>query len=293
MMLPPPTLPQTVNLVHVRVSQTLRGDPADRARQQRLAALDGRREWRAAVLALMATPDSAVDWQAWASLVPAFEGAEQLVEDVVGLPETHRLPWFEHFARCLAPGPVQGRHELVGAARSLLTADGIVTAMDQLRWIALRHLLAGSAVAPPSAAPNDFETLDVGQVNAICVYCAFLSQLVPTPEVHFDPTGFGSVSQSWYDTVTAPWGDRTDLLAREGHDIDAALRALRDLQAMPWLLRPMLVRSWFDAARALTDGPQLHSGAADALRLSCVLLDSPMPPELGEQYVEVPQPARQ
>ena len=65
------------------------------------------------------------------------------------------------------------------------------------------------------------------------------------------------------------------------------LRALRELQAMPWLLRPMLVRSWFDGARALTDGPLLHPGAADALRLSCVLLDSPVPPELGQQYIEV------
>ena len=75
--------------------------------------------------------------------------------------------------------------------------------------------------------------------------------------------------------------------ARQGHDIDAALRALRELQAMPWLLRPMLVRSWFDGARMLTEGPHLRPVAADALRLSCVLLDSPVPPELGQQYIEV------
>jgi hypothetical protein len=31
--------------------------------------------------------------------------------------------------------------------------------------------------------------------------------------------------------------------------------------------------------------------AADALRLTCTLLDSPVPPELAEQYVEV-EPAR-
>jgi hypothetical protein len=31
----------------------------------------------------------------------------------------------------------------------------------------------------------------------------------------------------------------------------------------------------------------LHPDAADALRLSCVLLDSPVPPELGRQYIEV------
>ena len=165
--------------------------------------------------------------------------------------------------------------------------DGVVSSMDQLRWIALRHLLAGSAVAPPAPAQSEFETLDRDQVHSICVYAGFLSTLVPTPEIHFDPTGYGSISQEWYDVVTAPWIDRAELPARVGYDIDAALRALRELQAMPWLLRPMLARSWFDAARALTDGPMLHPGAADALRLSCVLLDSPVPPELGQQYIEV------
>jgi hypothetical protein len=169
----------------------------------------------------------------------------------------------------------------------VLTADRVVSTMDQLRWIALRHLLAGSAVAAPAAAPTEFEQLALHQVVSICLYCGFLSTLVPTPEITLDPTGYGSVSQTWYDRVTAPWIDRAQVPARSGHDIDAALRALRELQAMPWLLRPVLARSWFDGACALTDGPMLHPGAADALRLSCRLLDCPLPPELLEQYVEV------
>jgi hypothetical protein len=288
-LLSPRTLPQAVNLVHVRIGIPARGNPQDSEAVQRLRSLDGPLSWRAALLALMVVPDSALDRQAWCALVDNLPPphSARLFDDIAQLPNSQRLPWFEHFARLLAPGPVAQRHELIGAARSLLTADGLVSSMDQLRWIALRHLLAGSAVAPPVVAATEFETLDRQQVLAICVYCGFLSTLVPTPEIHFDPTGYGSVSQDWYDSVTAPWIDHTDVPARQGHDIDAALRALRELQAMPWLLRPMLVRSWFDGARALTDGPALHAGAADALRLSCVLLDSPVPPELGQQYIEV------
>jgi hypothetical protein len=288
MSLSPQTLPQAVNLVHVRLAAeaAARGDPAQRERLQRLRALDDADSRCAAVLAFMVTPDSVLDLRAWQALVPQTPAMAQLFDDIAQLPPPHRLPWFEHFARALAPGPVQRRHDLIGAARRLLTADRMVTPMDQLRWIALRHLLAGSAVAPPAPAQTEFETLDHGQVHAICVYCAFLSALVPTPEIHFDPTGYGSVSQAWYDSVTAPWIDHAELPSRDGHDIDAALRALRELQAMPWLLRPMLVRSWFDAARTLTEGPALHPGAADALRLCCVLLDCPMPPELAQQYIE-------
>jgi hypothetical protein len=288
-LLSPRTLPQAVNLVHVRVSEQPRGDPQEREVLQRLRALDEPPAWRAAVLALTVTPGSGLEREAWRALVASLppQSSTQLFDDIAQLWSSHRLPWFEHFARRLAHGPVAQRHELIGAARRLLTADGVVSSMDQLRWIALRHLLAGSAVAPPAAATTEFETLDRQQVHAICVYCGFLSTLVPTPEITFDPTGYGSISQDWYDSVTAPWIDHADVPARQGYDIDAALRALRELQAMPWLLRPMLVRSWFDGARALTDGPLLHAGAADALRLSCVLLDSPVPPELGQQYIEV------
>jgi hypothetical protein len=285
----PPTLPQAVNLVHVRpLAPVLDGAAVQqRERLQRLRALQDADALDAAVLACLLTPRSAKDRAAWCGLVAQHEALARVRADIEQLTHAQRLPWFEHFARGLARGPVARRQALVGAARRLLTADGLVTPMDQLRWIALRHLLAGSAAAPPAALAQEFETLDGDQVHSICVYASFLSTLVPTPEIHFDPTGYGSVSQQWYDTVTAPWVDREHLPARESHDIDGALRALRELQAMPWLLRPMLVRTWFDAARALTDGPRLHVATADALRLSCVLLDCPMPPELGQQYSEV------
>ncbi len=286
-LLSPRTLPQAVNLVHVRIADPPRGDPDDRQRLMRLRSHDDPAALRAAVLVLMLTPESDAELRVWRDQVRDVPAALALFEDLSQLWPSQRLPWFEHFARLLAHGPVAQRHELIGTARSLLTADGVVSPMDQLRWAALRHLLAGSAVAPPSAAATEFETQGSDQVYSICVFCGFLSTLVPTPEIMFDPTGYGSASQNWYDRVTAPWLDHADVPARDGSDIDGALRALRKLQAMPWLLRPMLVRSWFDAARALTDGPMLHSGAADALRLCCVLLDSPVPPELGQQYSEI------
>ena len=282
----PSTLPRSTNLVYVRLADAARGDTQQREALLRLRAHDTPAAWRAGVLALMITPRSGLERQAWQDLVQGLPRAMQFFNDVSRLGAPRRLPWFEHFARLLAPADVAQRHELIHASRRLLAADGVVSSMDQLRWIALRHLLAGSAVAPPAAAPTELETLDDEQVHAICVYCGFLSTLVPTPEITFDPTGYGSVSQNWYDSVTAPWIDRADVPSRQGYDIDAALRALRVLQAMPWLLRPVLVRSWFDAARALTDGPQLHAATADALRLSCVLLDCPVPPELGQQYIE-------
>lgn len=286
----PSTLPRSANLVHVRAPRADRGDPALREPIARLTALDDPMGWQAAVMALLITPHSRRERAAWAEFAHDLPEPERLFDDIARLPPPCRVPWFEHFARALAPGPVAVRHALIGATRRMMTADGLVSRMDQLRWVALRHLLAGSAVSPPAPAHGELETLEADQARGVCLYASFLSHLVPAPELTLDLSGHEVVGQVWYDMVVAPWHDRIELPLREGHDIDASLRALRVLQSLPWLLRPVLVRGWFDAARALTEGPALHHDAADALRLSCVLLDSPVPPELAQQYIEVEAP---
>lgn len=286
------TLPRSAHLVHVRPPRSDKGDPALREPLQRLGALQEPLAWQCAVLALMVTHRSHHERVAWIEFARDLPDALRLYDDVSLLPAHRRLPWFEHFARQLAPGPVASRQALVVAARRMMTADGMVTRMDQLRWVALRHLLAGSAVSPPEAARAELELMEPDLALCACVFSAFLSQMVPAPDLTLDLTGHERVGQTWYDTVTALWHDRIAVPDRDSPDIDATLRALRALQALPWLLRPVLVRRWYDAARDLTDGPALHPEAADALRLAATLLDCPMPPELGRQYVELELPAR-
>lgn len=287
MVLSPPTLPRAANLVHVRAPRAERGDPAFREVLLRLAGLRDEAAWCAATLALVASPHSRRERAAWRVVAPDVPERELLFDAAASLTPPHRQPWLEHFARSLAPGPVPARHRLIGNARRVMTADGLVSPMDQLRWVALRHLLAGSAVAPPAAGLNDLAELDNGQSHYVCVYSAFLSRLVPAPELTLDLTGSDSVCQAWYDKVVAPWSGRFEMAPREANDIDASLRALRVVQSLPWLLRPVLVRRWYEAARELTDGSVLHPDSADALRLTCVLLDSPVPPDLSQQYIEV------
>jgi hypothetical protein len=288
MLLAPPTLPRSDNLVHIRAPRIDRGDAALRAPLARLHGLRDSAGRQAAVLGLLMTPTSRREREAWRRATQGVADAPALLDDLLQLPHALQLPWLEYFARSLAPASLRTRHDLMDAARRVMTADGLVSPMDQLRWVALRHLLAGSAVAAPTAATAELAALGDDQVYRACLFSGFLSQMVPTPELALDLTGLESVSQCWYHSVTAHWQDRSDPLpARLGHDIDATLRSLRTLQGLPWMLRPVLARTWFDAARALTEGPVLHPMAADALRLACLLLDSPLPPELARQYIEV------
>jgi hypothetical protein len=60
------------------------------------------------------------------------------------------------------------------------------------------------------------------------------------------------------------------------------------LQAMAWMQRPMLVRRWVTAAQqhsAEASMGRLDDSAADALRLTCALLDSPLPPEIVQHHM--------
>ena len=291
MSISPVTLPRSVNLVHVRAPQVDRSDPGTRECVSRLHTLRDAAQWQSVVLALMLTPSNRRGHSKWLDQWYELPGAARLLDDTLTLPQACRLPLFEHFARLLAPGPVELRQQLISAARQLMTADGAVTPLDQLRWVALRHMLAGSAAAAPAAAEADLHDIDDAQALKVCVFSAFLSHMVPAPELTLDLTGLESIGETWFHTVVAPWYQRFTLPPREHRDIDATLRALRVLQEMPWMLRPVLVRTWFEAACELTDGPALHPVAADALRLTCTLLDSPVPPELGRQYIEV-EPAR-
>jgi hypothetical protein len=50
--------------------------------------------------------------------------------------------------------------------------------------------------------------------------------------------------------------------------------------------RPALMRGWVTAAVQHSRHGRLADTAADALRLSCALLDSPLPPELARHYRE-------
>jgi hypothetical protein len=108
---------------------------------------------------------------------------------------------------------------------------------------------------------------------------------VPSPEIDLDViSGAQASGERWWTEVMQPWPDVG--ATRELPDIDSLVTALRDVQSLPWMLRPVLVRRWVDAAVALSPGGQLGEAAAEALRIAAVLLDCPLPPALAGCFVE-------
>jgi hypothetical protein len=197
------------------------------------------------------------------------------------------MPWLEHFVGRVAQGPLDKRQQLLRAVRRLIAADGRALALDRLRWLAIRHALGDvRALARPAAAEVELEGLGTETARQIGRFSAFLSRLVPAPEIDLDVvSGTPTSGERWWLDVMKPWPDAG--ATRDMPDANALVSALHDVQALPWMLRPVLVRRWVDTAIALSPAGALGDPAAESLRIAARLLDCPLPPAVAACFVEV------
>ena len=244
-----------------------------------LGHVNGTLELQATLLALMLPAGSRRAAGVWAAENESLPDAQALRAHAGHLHANARLPWFEQLLSRMRRQPLAARQSLLEASRRVMQARGSVRPIDRLHWLAMRQRLGGNAaVKAKTAASDELSQLPGDMLHAIASYSAFLSRMVPTESADDGPP--------WYTSVMAPWQARSDLPACAPPDTDALVSALHELQTLPWMQRPLLVRGWFDAAVAHSLHRRLGSSAADALRLSCTLLDSPLPPALAKLFVE-------
>jgi hypothetical protein len=245
----------------------------------RLSRLNGQGELRAAILALLVTPGSRREMRAWRDETRGLASAEAVLHDVAQLGHAERLPWLETLLDRAARATIGDRQALVEAARRVMSADGLVRPIDRLVWIAMRRRLAPPLRVPPANdAHNDLALLPDGMRQHLVRLTAFLSRLVPD--------GQPEAGAAWHEAVTRPFmGSATPCTPP---DADGLVHSLAEAQSLPWMLRPVLLRAWLDAARAASPMGRLDDTAADALRLVAFLLDSPLPPELARLYIDAP-----
>ena len=245
---------------------------------ERLARVHGALELKAVLLALLLPDGSQRAERAFVLEAADVRQAADLREQIRDLPRAARLPWLECLAARMSLHPLPVRRALLPSARRLLGARGRWSPLDRLLWIALRRDLgerstlrlraAGDAAAAPWL-PDE--------VAAIASYTAFLARIVAV-DAGVQPPGGGELD--WTRAVLAPW----QLAAVGPPDGEGLLAAVRALQVLPMLHRPLLTRAWVEAAVARAPQGRLDDAAADALRISCRLLDSPLPPALARHY---------
>jgi len=261
---------------------------AEREAAAQLDRLNGTHELRAAVLALLLPTGSKRAARAWQIECESFEHAASIREWVAQLSGAARLPSFERLVTRMRAQPLSERQSLLEATRRVMGARGIQRPIDRLHWLAMRQRLGeGNAADTRAAATSDLSQLPHSDVLAIAAYSAFLARMVPAEATELDDTAPTDAGLAWYASVMAPWEQRAVVPPCEPPDSAGLVHALQELQLVAWMQRPALVRGWVTAAVRYSRYGRLADGAADALRLSCSLLDSPLPPELGRHYGEV------
>ncbi len=246
----------------------------------RLRRLHGGTELRAALLALLLPTPRKRAAHAWAVETDARPGTEGLLEHARRLSGAARLPWLELLLARMALQPLAVRKEFLQATRRVIGASGAVRPIDLLHWLSMRRGLG----EVPALAARVEANVEVAEwletdVLSLATYTAYLSRMVP------DERADGVAGARWYAIVMTAWQPFADAPDCQPPDGELMVAALGRLQTLSLMQRPAVVRSWVTAALRATPGSRLADIAADALRLSCNLLDSPLPPELASHYI--------
>lgn len=248
----------------------------------------GAGERRAALFALLLTPGSSAELRAWRQAAEGVPGAERLRADVEALPRALQLPVFEALLDRSRTAPLGERKALVEGARRLMGADGEVSPIDRLRWLAMRHRL-GEAPHTAPAAPFAADTMALPMEVLIewAAFSAFLARELPEPAAD---GGIGPLGAAWHARVFRPWARRLAPLGGSAAlcrvpDGERLRHALRTLQRLSWMTRPVLLRIWLDALEP-PGVEALGDDAIDVLRLAATLLDVPLPEAMTACYVD-------
>jgi hypothetical protein len=251
----------------------------------RLSRLHGALELKAALLALLLPADSRRAARAFEIETADARQAPGVHAHSLNLAPAARLPWFELLLTRMALQPLPLRQELLQATRRVIGARGRTRPIDLLHWLAMRRGLGErpGATGRGSSSGDVSEWLEA-DLLAIASYSAYLSRMVP---VERGPGDDAQAGTDWYVAVMEPWQGGVSLPACEPPNGEGVVHALAILQTLSMMQRPVLARGWVSAAHKHRRQGRLTDSAADALRLSCSLLDTPMPPELEHHYGRV------
>lgn len=275
--------------------------PLDAAQLQAWGALQrlhGPGELRALLLALVLTPGSAREQQAWDEEARGVHGADAVRGALARMPASAAPALLDAALDACVALPLVERQALSSAVRRVMCADGRVRPIDRLTLLLVRHRLAGSTdrlrASAGGADDGELAHLPLQTRLALAELTAYLARLVPGAAGD-TPVGatVGAAGAAWYQAVVSTaWAGSAHPPACHVPDADALVHALQALQPVNWMRRPQIARAWVAALPPPgTAAAALSRDGALALRLACGLLDTPMPPDLARWFHVLPLPA--
>jgi hypothetical protein len=246
----------------------------------RLSRVNGPGELHAAILALISPRESAESFIVWTHETVFSPDASLIRQDITKLPDDHRVPVLEVFLDRMRTQPKEDRRGLLQATRRLVAVHSPMRPLDRLHWLLMRRKLGDRPPIPlPPQSHNDLAELSKYMIGRIASVTAYLARMVPGPDAR--------AGLPWYTHVMSQLDHSGHVPPCKAPDGDGLAHALDEVESLPLMLRPVLMRGWADAAISTSGRVRLMPMAADALRIVADLLDSPLPPELARHFTEL------
>jgi hypothetical protein len=264
----------------VTITVTAAISPEESESLSRLCAVQGPSELSAVILALVMAAGSEASRAAWVRETQGLPEAEALRQDASALGDAARLPCLEALLTRMRALPRPDRRALLEATRRLMAAHRPLRPLDRLHWLVMRRRFGD---LPPASMPQkekDPSHLPPDSVQHVARVTAYLARLVPGLDE--------AAARAWYAHAMGALVPTGTMPSFQPPDGEGLVHSLQEVECLPWMTRPLLVRAWVAAAVATCPHKRLPGDAADALRLVAGLLDSPLPPELVHHYIELP-----
>jgi hypothetical protein len=142
-----------------------------------------------------------------------------------------------------------------------------------------RALGEATSIVPRTESSVEVAEWLESDVFAVATYSAFLSRMVPGEGSDDEQAG------AWYVAAMTAWQPFADIPDWSVQSSEAMLDALGRLQTLSWMQRPVVIRNWIVSTLTHGSGMGFTPCGADALRMTCALLDSPPAPELARHHV--------
>ncbi len=231
-----------------------------------------------ATLAMLVRAGDGAGAQAWQALFADRDPARlaHLAAGLQAVPATQQLPGFERLLTRCAALPLAERESLRRQAHRIVLADGQLSLVEIWRCLLLDHVLG---LARESVLRETHARSLAQCASAIHVIGATLAW-----QQRDVPAQAAALAEQWCRQAStaleigpAPvrLGNAAPVLAA----IDSAMQQLARLAPMR---RPQLLKTWYALVR---DDPQpTPQGVWDSLRCICLLIDTPLPPDVQARF---------
>lgn len=271
----------------------------------RLLHLDGDALRRAAILAFLRTPGGRGKANAWGLETQGIAATDRILLDVQSMSHANGLPVFETLLGRCATTSTHERRQVLESARRMMAADGRVWHLDVLRYLLMVQMLNQKPAAAPSTpgAEPTLAALSHQEWLTVAAFSALLAHLVPSTSHTGEVSAPG---EDWYyavmvraagdqrssallppdvhDPALSPWGLQ-DITSDQGaSELTHATVALLGVRALSAATRGALLQIWAEEALARSHAWQLSDESADALRLTSLLIDAPLPAAIASRY---------